>query len=254
MKVQPRPLVGVLSLLAYLAVFYGVWVITSVDYLDIGDSARTILKWYVAPLAAGAVLLVVLASVLGWWGPAIKETRRAPRWTLITPAIMFVAAIALLVSKDYDDTTQRMVVYLVIGSIGVGFCEEMATRGLLLVGLRGTLTERGAWFWSSLLFGFMHLPNWVFGAGPSAAFQVVLAFMGGTTFYLLRRGAGTLVAAMLLHGVWDFSTFIGDGGIPVLVVLVPLGLVSVVLALRLTKKDRDEPTLAPYAVGQPAAA
>jgi hypothetical protein len=65
MKVQPRPLVGVLVLVAYLAVFYGVWVLTGIDYERVGDSADTLLKWYVAPLAAGAVVLVVAASVLG---------------------------------------------------------------------------------------------------------------------------------------------------------------------------------------------
>lgn len=254
MKVQPRPLVGILSLLAYLAVFYGVWIITSVDYKDIGDSASTLLKWYVAPLTAGAVLLVVLASVLGWWGPALRETRKAPRWTLVTPVLMLLAAVLALTTKDYSDTTSRMFLYLVLGSLGVGFCEELATRGLLLVGLRGTLSERKVWAWSSLLFGLMHLPNWAFGAGPSAVFQVVLAFLGGTTFYLLRRGSGTLVAAMLLHGFWDFSSFIGDGGFPAIFLALPIGIASVVIAVVVTGKDKHEPTLAPYAVAQPAGA
>jgi uncharacterized protein len=140
----------------------------------------------------------------------------------------------------------------VLGSIGVGFCEELAIRGLLPTGLRGTLTEGRAWFWSTLLFGLLHLPNWVFGAGPGAIAQVGMAFLAGTTLYLLRRGAGTLVAAMLLHAIWDFSSLIGDGGAFVGLLNVPVGIASVVVALVLVRRDRQEPTLAPYAVA-PAA-
>ena len=32
MKVQPRPLIGVLCLLAYLAAFFAVWIVNDVDY------------------------------------------------------------------------------------------------------------------------------------------------------------------------------------------------------------------------------
>lgn len=253
MKVQPRPLVGVLALVAYLAVFYGVWILNGIDYDHVGDSADTLLKWYVAPLAAGAVILVVVATALGWWRPAMLETRRAPRWTLVTPALMLVLGVVALATKDYSDTTRTMVVYLVLGSIGVGFCEELATRGLLLVGLRGTLTERLAWFWATLAFGLLHLPNAVFGAGPAAISQVGLAFASGSTLYLLRRGAGALLPAMLLHGFWDFSAFIGGGGTVAGMLNMAVGIASVVLAVVLTRRDRDAATLAPYAVAHPVA-
>ena len=65
---------------------------------------------------------------------------------------------------------------------------------------------------STLLFGLMHLPNWHFGAGPGATAQVGPAFMGGSMLYLTRRVSGTLVLAMLVHGFWDFASFIGTGG------------------------------------------
>ncbi len=254
MKVQPRPRVGVLVLIGYLTVFYGVWIVNGIEYENIGDSASTLLEWYVAPLAAGAVVLIIAATALGWWRPALFEVRRAPRWTLITPALMLVIGLAALTQKDFSDTTSKMWLWLVIGSIGVGFCEELATRGIQLVGLRGTLTERRVWFFSSLLFGLLHLPNWAFGTGPAALFQVLLAFLSGTTFYRLRRGGATLVLAMLLHGFWDFTTFVDDGGSVIAFLNIPVAIASVVLALKLTRSDRDEPTLAPYAVPQPVAA
>ncbi|WP_395692454.1 type II CAAX prenyl endopeptidase Rce1 family protein [Nocardioides sp.] len=107
-----------------------------------------------------------------------------------------------------------------------------------------------------LLFGLMHLPNWVFGGGPAAVGQVGLAFLSGTTFYLLRRGTGTLLLAMVLHGFWDCAALVDTGGAILAFVNIPVGIASVVLALVLTRLDRDEPTLAPYAVAarQPVAA
>lgn len=239
MKVQPRPLVGVAALLLYLAAFYGVWIVNDVDYGTIGDSADHLLKWYVMPLVAGGIVLVVLATWWGWWRPALFESGpRAPRWTLIVPVVMAVVAVVLLLTKSYDDTTSTMLLYLVLGSIGVGFGEEMANRGMLLTGLRGGLSEPWVWFWSTSCFGLMHLPNWIFGAGPSAVAQVGLAFMGGTTFYLLRRGTGTLLWAMALHGLWDFSQFAGDGGLWAAFVIPVMGLTSLVLVWVLLRRER----------------
>jgi hypothetical protein len=92
----------------------------------------------------------------------------------------------------------------------VGFCEELATRGLLITGFRAAWTEPRVWFVSTLLFALLHLPNWVFGAGPIAVVQALTAFFAGSMLYLTRRVTGSLIPAMLLHGLWDFSSFIGD--------------------------------------------
>jgi uncharacterized protein len=253
MKVQPRARIGIIVFLLYLVVFYGVWIINGIDYNNIGANATTILKWYVAPLAAGAVMLAIAATVLGWWGPALRETVKAPSWTLIPPLLMCLLAIVVLFIKDYSETTSAMVLLLVLGSVGVGFCEEMATRGLLIVGLRGSMTEGKVWLVSSVLFGLLHLPNWAFGAGPAAAFQVLLAFMSGTTFYLLRRGTGSLVAAMVLHGFWDFSTFIGKTDSLLPFVNVGISVLSLILVLVLFRVRRDD-DLAPYRAHEAAAA
>ena len=244
MRTTPRPLVGLLVLVIYLLVFYGIWIINGIDYLRIGESATTILSWYVAPLAGGAVVLVVAATLLGWWRPALSERERVPRWLIISPAFMVVGALLILMNKDYSRTTVAMLLLLVLGSLLVGFCEELATRGLLVVGLRARYTEGWVWFLSTLLFGLMHLPNWVFGAGPGAVFQVVLAFASGTALYLARRATGSLIWAMLVHGLWDFASFIGTGGAGVSALLVYgnglLALVLVVFALRHTRGRRVE--------------
>lgn len=236
MRLAPKPLTGILVFLGYLVVFYGVWIINGIEYTRISESSDTILQWIVAPLAAGAVYLVIAVSALGWWRPSLFEVEKAgPRWLLVGPIVMLLLAIVGLATSNKSAVTMSMFWLALLGSLLVGFCEELATRGALLVGLRGKLTEPWVWFLSTLLFGLMHLPNWVFGAGPGAAFQVVLAFGGGTILYLTRRLTGSLIFAMLLHGIWDFSGFLGKpANLTVVFPLVTLvlGLVLVFILLR----------------------
>lgn len=247
MRVSPTPRAGVIVFLLYLVVFYGVWVVTGVDYKHVGDDAGTLLKWYAAPTLSGAVLLVVATTYLGWWGPVLRENVRAPGWTLVPAALMVVLGVVLLASKDFSDTTGLMWVGLLLGSMGVGFSEETATRGVLLVGLRGKLTEPRAWLWSTALFGLLHLPNWVFGAGPSAVAQVFIAFLGGSTLYLVRRGTGSLVVAMLVHAFWDFANFAGKDGSPIGLLNIGFGALALVLALVLFRVRRSDDLAPPAA-------
>lgn len=235
MRVSPKPLTGILIFLGYLVVFYGVWIINNVDYARLTDSADTILKWIVAPLAAGAVYLIVVVSALGWWRPALFEVKKAaPRWLLVGPVLMLLLAVVGLVISDKSETTMTMLLLLLVGALLVGFCEELATRGALIVGLRGGRTEPMVWLISTLLFAFMHLPNWAFGEGPGAVAQVVLAVGGGTMLYLARRLTGSLIYAMLLHAIWDYSSFSGTppavvAAFPFIVLLLSLVLVFILL-------------------------
>ena len=64
------------------------------------------------------------------------------------------------------------------------------------------------WFLTSALFGVMHLVNAVLGAPVGASLlQAAVAFASGTAFYIVRRVTGSLIWAMLLHGLWDVSVF-----------------------------------------------
>ncbi|MGR2751946.1 CPBP family intramembrane glutamic endopeptidase [Agromyces arachidis] len=208
MRVSPRPWIGFAVVLAYMLVGALVWILTGVDYPRISESAGTLLLWYVLPLAVGAVLLIVATSLLGWWRPALFEKRPGPRWIMVGPVLMIAVAIGVLLGKDLSQVPLQMWVLATVGSILVGFCEELLTRGILLVALRGRFRELLSWFLSTLMFGLMHLPNLFFGQ-TGAIVQVFLAFASGTMLYLARRSSGTLIFAMAVHAIWDFAQFTG---------------------------------------------
>jgi len=62
-----------------------------------------------------------------------------------------------------------------------------------------------------ILFALIHVPNFVLGAPPAAAIvNAVVAFFGGTLFYVVRRASGSILVAMLTHGLWDFTLFAAE--------------------------------------------
>jgi uncharacterized protein len=210
MRAAPRAGTGVAVWAVYVAVITVVSLASGVPYTDIGDSPGTLWRGAVLDLAVGSAVLVAITSWLGWWRPALRERRRsAHRWPVVAPVLMFLLALGNLAVTDWSRVGLDYLVAAVALGVLVGFAEELTTRGLLLTGLRGSVREGVAWFVSSALFGLMHGVNVVLGAdvGPTAQ-QVVLAFAAGTVFYILRRVTGSLVWAMLLHGLWDTSLFL----------------------------------------------
>ncbi|WP_229715233.1 CPBP family intramembrane glutamic endopeptidase [Subtercola lobariae] len=214
LRVRPRIWIGLAIYVGYIVVVFAVQKLSGVSYPALGDSGSNLFFGAGLSLIVAAILLAVTTSLLGWWRPALFERHHAPRWTLIAPIIMGIALVLNLVSTDwgsYDLAFFGASIVLIL----VGFTEELTTRGLLLTALRSRLGEGWVWFISSALFGLMHLINAFSGQalGPTIQ-QVGLAFLGGTIFYILRRASGTLIWAMVLHGLWDFSTFAVGHGTP----------------------------------------
>ena len=70
---------------------------------------------------------------------------------------------------------------------------EILTRGLLLVGFRGSASEALSWFWTSFLFGMIHALNLFFGQSLMDTMQqVVAAFLLGSALYVTRMATGAL--------------------------------------------------------------
>jgi hypothetical protein len=129
--------------------------------------------------------------------------------------------------------------------VGVGFGEEMITRGSMIVGLRSRFSEVRAWLISTLLFSALHVPNVFFGL-PSVEMplQVLLTFIFGSGMYVIRRIAGTLILPMVLHGLWDSALFLGvsTGVEPSAAqfAVYPLAIVCAIVVLLRIRKPNDE--------------
>lgn len=207
-RVVPRVRWGVLAYVAYLVVFLGAWISTGIQYDHIADDAGTLTRWYVAPLAAGTITIAVIITIFRWWRPVLFDAKRLLRWPAVLPAVLLaVVAVVAVATSARSDVTPLMWLLLIAGSVLVGFNEEIVTRGVLVVALRSRFGELGVWLLSSALFAALHLPNGFFGVGPGAVVQALFAFGFGSAAYLLRRYTGSLLWAMLLHGLWDFATF-----------------------------------------------
>lgn len=241
MRIKPTPAIAVGLLVAYMAVVAGLWLVLGVDYETVADSADNAWRGIVIPVGAGAVFLGAAASWLGWWRPALFEAHRSgPRWAIAVPILVGILALAGVAGIDFGADVGSLLTVLALGVLLVGFSEELLTRGLMLVGFRGGVSERVAWLATSALFGLLHGINVLFGQSVgSTVRQMVLAFCIGSALYVSRMVTGTLLVPMVLHAIWDFGSLGTEGtdGDPVPGVGLltwPLIIVALVAAWKIT--------------------
>ena len=248
MRVKPSALSSIVAILGYMVVVFSVWAAVGMEYDEVGDTLENVQKGVVLAVALGAVYLVIATTVLGWWKPAIHEPRKVgSKWMWSIPVLLLLGAVANLATTKWGeiDGVGSYALWLAIGTLLVGFSEELLTRGLAIVGGRGSMHEKWVWLFSGVIFGLLHVPNAFFGQSVSStALQVVFAFGVGLMYYVTRRLAGTLIVTMGLHAIWDFSVFIQDhsgmnledkpvaAGGPVLYAAIVLGIIALVKILK----------------------
>lgn len=237
-RVKPSIGAGFFLYAGYLAIFYATWAINDVDYVTIGETTRSAKLHYALPTLFGCAFLVVALTVMGWWRLTLFDRERSgPRWAWIGPILMGLIALSSFALMERDGATAELVLWSVLGGIGVGFGEEMITRGALLVGFRTKYAEERVWLFSTLLFSALHIPNVIFGEAFSGMLgQLVLTFIFGSLLWVARRLSGTLLLPMFLHGFWDSSLFLprATDSDPNLVafLLYPIAIVCVVAVVR----------------------
>lgn len=242
LKYPPSIRGGVVLYLGYLAIFFATWAMNGVDYNRIGENARTLKLWYACPTLFGCAFLVVGLHVLGWWRVALfDKTRSGPAWIWILPMTMAATILNNFLSIPLGKLSHELLLWSVLGAVGVGFGEEMITRGSMIVGLRSRFSEVQVWLFSTLLFSALHVPNVFFGLPVYAVpIQLAFTFVIGTGFYVIRCISGTLMLPMILHGLWDSALFLNmaTGGVTSdsLVVIFPL---AIVCAVAMFRSNRD---------------
>ena len=161
---KPTVWAGVLLYLGYLAIFFSTWIINGVDYNRIGESADTIMLWYALPTLLGCAFLVVGISILGWWRLALFDlSKSGAPWVWLLSGVMTILIRDNFIGMPYRELSPELLLWSSLGAVGVGFGEEMITRGSMIVGLRSRFSEGKVWLLSSLLFAALHIPNVLFG-------------------------------------------------------------------------------------------
>lgn len=215
LRVRPRIWIGFAIWIAYMAIVFTIQLASGVSYDAWGESGRNLFLGAGVSLIVATILLAITTSVLGWWRPALFD--QAPsrhRWPIIAPVLVTLLAVLNLTLTDWGSFDGAFFAASLVILL-VGFTEELTARGLLLVGLRSRLSEVWVWFLTSATFGLMHMLNFFSGQELVLTLQqVVSAFLIGTVFYILRRTTGSLIWAMVLHGLWDFSVFAVSHGVP----------------------------------------
>jgi uncharacterized protein len=217
MRLKPRATIGLLLWLLYLVVIVVLQKSSGVAYDEFGDSSENLARGILPSLVVGSVVIGGLAVWLGWWRAALRDEHTTRiGWTLAAPALYLVIALSMFAFTDWGSLTVGFVLAALAMGVFVGFAEELVCRGVLLVGLRGSVQEVAVWALTCLMFGMMHGLNIFLGAPVAGTVvQIVLAAMQGSSFYIIRRYSGSLVWAMLLHGLWDFAVTVqekSDGG------------------------------------------
>lgn len=208
LRVTPRIWIGLAIWVGYIVVVFAIQKSTGIPYADWGDTAENLFLGAGLSLIVATVLLAITTSLLGWWRPALFDAQRSHhKWPIFVPILVAVAAALNLSATDWSAYSGAFL-GASLALLLVGFTEELVHRGLLLTALRSRLSEVWVWFLTSALFALMHFVNILLGSPVAGtASQVGAAFLGGTAFYILRRVTGSLIWAMVLHGVWDFSVF-----------------------------------------------
>lgn len=212
MRVKPTALTAILAILGYLVVVFTAWAVTGLQYDAVDDSVENVRNGITIAVGLGAVYLALATTFLGWWRPAMREPRRVgSRWMWAVPILLMMGALVNIATTRWDriDEVGPYVTYLAIGCMFVGFSEELLTRGIAIVGGRGSMHEKWVWIFSGVIFGLLHAPNALFGQSVSGTvFQIAFAFAVGLTYYVTRRVTGALIVTMVLHACWDFGVFI----------------------------------------------
>lgn len=213
-RVPPSLARGIGIAVLYMAVFIVAALVSGVDYDELSDSTSNVVGFVIVPVGLATIITLTVTARWGWWHALFHDDEKLerPRWRWLVPGFMMATILVTLVASPWHEFSTALVLLILVGTMMVGFAEEIIFRGYVLLGARSRYSEVGAWFCSSAVFGLFHGVNVVFGQAIGTTIQqVIVAFVFGSGLYLIRRMTGLLVVGMVVHGLWDFSTFIGAG-------------------------------------------
>ena len=169
-----------------------------------------------APLIVGAVVLVALASYLGWTRELFSHRSLHRSWWMwLGPLIVAIPIALRLLGIDWGAHAAGVTGFLLVTGLMIGFVEELTFRGFGVKMIRdGGHGEWAVAALSSLAFALSHSTNLLSGQSIKVVGPTVLYTFGfGVLIYLTLRTTGFLVVAMIAHGLTDPTTILATGGL-----------------------------------------
>ena len=214
-RVQPSVAVGITVVVVYTIILSTIQQSSGVQYDEFFDSASNTWRAPVLSLGIGSVLLLAFVA---WarWDMLWRDPERLPmtRWSWILLGTFTLCVVIRAVGIAWADIDTELLVAVLCLGVLVGFSEEILFRGIFLRSMRnGRMSEGAAALWTAAAFGLFHLPNVFLGTGLTGLSQVVLAGLSGIALYYFRVAYGAIVVGMVMHGLFDVTTFLsGDYG------------------------------------------
>lgn len=209
-RVQPSVRVGVVVAVVYTIILSTIQQISGVPYDEFFDNASNTWRAPVLSLAIGSVLLI---GFIAWarWDMLWRDPERLPmaRWIWILLATFTLCIVIRGAGIAWGDIDTNLLAAVLCLGVLVGFSEEILFRGIFLRCMRnGRLSEGAAALWTATAFGLFHLPNVFLGTGLTGLTQVLLAGLSGIALYYFRVALGAIIVAMVMHGLFDITTFL----------------------------------------------
>lgn len=157
-----------------------------------------------------SLLLLAIVALFRWWRE-VGLAQGPQRGTLrvIWPWLLYLVFLTLNIAAS-GLPPLPVTAFIFANTMLVGLSEELMFRGILLRGLHRTLGIWPAIIGSTLLFAAIHLLNvFLTGDFSAAMVQAAAAFLSGLFLVAVRLRTGSLWTGLVLHGLWDFCTFLG---------------------------------------------
>jgi membrane protease YdiL (CAAX protease family) len=195
------------------------------------------------------VLLTKQYSLIGF-----NRIKSSKNWILIYPIIIILIGILFSISNGLFSNAS-IIGWILINTLFVGISEELMFRGILLSALTNKIGFIKTVIVVTLLFGCVHILNgFVTGNFLNGIMQAAFASFSGILFIGIRVKTDSIIPAILLHWMWDFTVFIVSSikyiqpetksdsvEMPLLIIMSILGISPVIFGIlgiiQISKKD-----------------
>lgn len=195
-----------------LATFLG-WLLITLVGEQLGSGTHQALTETVArgpgwPFVAAAAFVLAVVAWQRWRDIGLQQLPKARSLLLAwLPALYIAGGIGLSVHLGLPPT--KVVMWVFLNTFLVGLSEELMFRGVLLQGLRHTMSVVPAVALTTLAFGAIHSLNvFITGDLRAAVIQSTAAALSGLFFIALRLRTGSLWPCIVIHGLWDCAAFL----------------------------------------------